>query len=198
MAQVRLILREDVPNLGDAGDLVSVKPGYARNFLLPKGKATVATESRVKELEHHRRVIEEKLGKQLKDARAVEGRLSGIKLETTEKAGTEGKLFGSVTNMRIAELLAEKGFEVDRRKVKLAEPIKTVGEHTVSVKLHRDLETTVKITVHADVVVQEEPDVQDTFSEEALRDDRDRRRRDDDDDDEGPPLDEDAGSRDAE
>ncbi len=149
MALVKLILREDVQNLGHAGDLVSAKPGYARNFLLPRGKASVATESNIKELEHNRRVITEKLAKELKDLDAVRHKLQSVHLEFEMQAGEEGKLFGSVTSQHLAEQLAEKGFAVDRRKVALAEPIKEIGEHTVEVKLHRELSAKVKVVVTA-------------------------------------------------
>ncbi len=149
MAQVRIILREDVPNLGEAGDVVNVKPGYARNFLLPRGMAAVATESRVKELEHHKRVIDEKLAKQMKDLEAVRDRIQALSLETEAQAGDGGKLFGSVTSQNIAALLAEQGIEVDRRKIDLSEPIKSVGEHEVSIKLRREFVAVVKLQVKA-------------------------------------------------
>ena len=147
MGQVKLILREDVPSLGDAGELVSVKPGYARNYLIPQGKASFATEANVKELEHHRRVVEAKLAKQLDSLQAVRKHVEGLSLGVTARAGAEGKLFGSVTALQIAELLAAEGVEVDRRRIQLAEPIKELGEHSVSVKLHRDLVAQVKLTV---------------------------------------------------
>ena len=102
MAQVHLILREDVHRLGEAGDLVSVKPGYARNYLLPQGKARLATAGRVKEIEHQKRVINEKLAKELSDLEAVRSRMAGVVLEFTAQAGEEGKLFGSITSQQIA------------------------------------------------------------------------------------------------
>jgi large subunit ribosomal protein L9 len=149
MAQVKLILSEDVPNLGEAGDLVNVKPGYARNYLLPRGLAAVATDARVKELEHQKRVIAEKLAKQMKDLEAVRDRIQALILETTAQAGEEGKLFGSVTSQNIADLLAEQGIEIDRRKIDLPQPIKNVGEHEVSIKLRREFPATVKVVVQA-------------------------------------------------
>lgn len=152
MAQVKLILTDDVPSLGDAGDLVAVKPGYARNYLIPQGKAILATTARVNELEHHKRVIEEKLARELKDLQAVRDRVESQILEVTARAGEEGKLFGSVTTQQIAELLAERGIEVDRRRIGLREPIKEVGEHAVPVRLHRDLTATVKVVVRAEGV----------------------------------------------
>lgn len=147
MAQVNLILRDDVPNLGEAGDLVSVKPGYARNYLLPRGLAALATEARVKELEHHRRVIAEKMAKQMKDLEALRDLIQAQKLEVTVQAGETGRLFGSVTSAQIAELLAEKGIEIDRRKIALQEPIKEVGEHTVPVRLRSQLVAEVSVRV---------------------------------------------------
>lgn len=147
MAQVRLILREDVVNLGDAGDLVSVKPGYARNFLVPQGKASLATEANVKEFEHQKRVVAEKVAKDLKDLRGVADRVEGTVIEVTANAGEDGKLFGSVTTSQIAELLKEKGTVVDRRKIGLSEPIRQVGEHSVAVRLHPEVVVTVKVVV---------------------------------------------------
>lgn len=149
MADVKLILREDVAKLGDAGELVSVKPGYARNFLLPQGKAILATAARVNELEHHRRIIAEKVAKERKDQEALRDRLEQQRLEVTAQAGEEGRLFGSVTAMQVAELLAEKGIEVDRRRIDLAEPIKEVGEHVVPIRLRGNLVAKVKLQVTA-------------------------------------------------
>jgi len=147
MAQVQLILREDVPSLGDAGELVSVKPGFARNYLVPQGKATVATEANIKELEHQKRVVAEKLAKEMKDLEASRSKLQAVELTVTARVGEEGKLFGSVTTAQIAELLAERGFEIDRRKIALAEPIKEAGEHVVPVQLRREFVAEVKLTV---------------------------------------------------
>lgn len=146
---VKVILREDVANLGEAGEVVAVKPGYARNFLIPEGKAIVATRSKVSELEHHQRVIAEKMAKELKDLRAAKDRLESLSLEISAQAGEEGKLFGSVTSTQIAELVAEKGMKIDRRKIQLAEPIKELGEHRVPVKLHRDVIAKLKLRVIA-------------------------------------------------
>jgi large subunit ribosomal protein L9 len=149
MGTVRLILREDVVALGDAGDVVDVKPGYARNYLLPQGKAILATAARVNELEHHKRVITEQLARQLKELRAVKQKLEGISLEFRAQVGEEGRLFGSVTAQQVAEQLAEKGMEIDRRKIVLAEPIKTIGEHTVTIRLQGELTADVKVRVEA-------------------------------------------------
>lgn len=146
---VKVILREDIARLGDAGDLVNVKPGYARNFLIPQGKAIFATAAKVKELEHHRRIIAENMAKHLKDLTAAKDRLEQLRLEVEAQAGEEGKLFGSVTTLQIAELVAAKGIEIDRRKIDLKEPIKELGDHEVPVKLHREVIATLKLKVTA-------------------------------------------------
>ena len=149
MAQVQLILREDVHRLGEAGDLVSVKPGYARNYLVPQGKAILATVGRVKELDHQKRVISERLAKEVADLEAVKQRMASVVLEFNAQAGDEGKLFGSITAQQIGEQLAEKGFEIDRRKIELDEPIKALGEHEVPVKLRSEMVAHVKVVVTA-------------------------------------------------
>jgi large subunit ribosomal protein L9 len=149
MAQVKVILREDVPRLGDAGEVVSVRPGFARNFLLPQGKAILATKASVNALEHHQRVIGEMQTRGKKAVLAEKTRVEAISLEIAVRVGEEGKLFGSVTAAQIAELLAEKGISVDRRKIELAEPIRGVGEHRVPLRLHRDVVAQVRLTVTA-------------------------------------------------
>ena len=149
MGLIQVILSEDVHALGDAGDIVSVKPGFARNFLLPEGKALLATAARVNEVEHTKRVISEERAKELKDLEAVKAKLDGIKLEISAQSGEEGKIFGSVTSQNLAELLAEKGLEVDRRKIVLDDAIKTVGEHTVAIRLRSDVIAEFQVTVTA-------------------------------------------------
>jgi large subunit ribosomal protein L9 len=150
MRSVKLILREDVPGLGDAGELVRVKVGYARNYLLPQGRAILATESKIKQLEHNKRVVAEKLAKELKDLEALRDRLQSLELEVVAKAGEEGKLFGSVTSAQVADLLAQKGFDIDRRKIALREHIKEVGEHTVPVRLRGELVAELRLKVSAE------------------------------------------------
>lgn len=147
MAQIRVILREDVTSLGDAGDVVTVKAGYARNYLLPQGKAALATEGQVKEIEHHKRVVAEKIARELSGFEKQRDRLQSLALEVKVQAGEEGKLFGSVTALQIAELLAEQGVEVERRKIALDQPIKEIGEHVVPIRLHRDVVAKLKLTV---------------------------------------------------
>ena len=150
MSLVKLILREEIRRLGAAGDLVSVKPGYARNYLLPQGKAVLATRGRVKEAEHQQRVITEKLAKEMKDLEALKVQLEALVLEFAAQAGEEGKLFGSVTAQQVADQLAEKGQSIDRRKISLDEPIRSVGEHVVAVRLRSDVIAELKVVVSAE------------------------------------------------
>lgn len=147
MRQVRVILSEDIPSLGVAGDLVNVKPGYARNFLIPQGKAIPATEARMTQLEHHRRVVAEKVERDLKELNQQKRAFEGAVVEIAAQIGDEGKLFGSVTAAQIAERLAQQGHEVDRRKLELAEPIKEAGEYDVPLRLHREVVATIKVKV---------------------------------------------------
>ena len=174
MSQVKLILKESVHNLGEAGDVVSVKPGYARNYLLPQGKAIPATESRVRELEHHRRILAEKAAKELKDLRGRKDQLEALTLEISARAGEGGRLFGSVTSAQIAELLAARGVEVDRRRIELREPIKQVGEHAVPVKLHREVVARIKLKV---VAVEAAPEADEEEAEPRLSAEEERRER---------------------
>ena len=150
MSLVKLILREEIRRLGSAGDVVSVKPGYARNYLLPQGKAVLATRGRVKEGEHQQRVITEKLAKEMKDLEALKVQLEALVLEFAAQAGEEGKLFGSVTAQQVADQLAEKGQSIDRRKISLDEPIRSVGEHVVAVRLRSDVIAELKVVVSAE------------------------------------------------
>jgi large subunit ribosomal protein L9 len=147
MSQVKLILRDGVPGLGEAGDLVHVKPGFARNFLIPQGKAIFASDARIREVEHHKRVVAEQVAKDLKDLNALKAKVESLALEVKVRVGEEGKLFGSVTSANIHELLSGEGIEVDRRRIELKEPIKEAGEHSVPVKLHRDVVAQLKVAV---------------------------------------------------
>ena len=147
MSQVKLILRDGVPGLGEAGDLVHVKPGFARNFLIPQGKAIFASDARIREVEHHKRVVAEQVAKDLKDLNALKAKVESLALEVKVRVGEEGKLFGSVTSANIHELLSGEGIEVDRRRIELKEPIKEAGVHSVPVKLHRDVVAQLKVAV---------------------------------------------------
>jgi large subunit ribosomal protein L9 len=149
MANVKLILKEDITGLGHAGDVVSVKPGFAKNFLVPQGKATQASEGKIREIEHLKKQIADKVAKELADLKKTQRAIEGLSLEVKAKAGEEGKLFGSVTPAQIAELLQARGYAIDRRKIDL-DAIKELGEHAVKVKLHRDVVATVKVQVSAE------------------------------------------------
>jgi large subunit ribosomal protein L9 len=181
VSSVKLILKESVHNLGEAGDVVSVKPGYARNYLLPQGKAIPATESRVAELEHHKRILAEKAAKELKDLRGRKDQLEALAIEIHARAGEGGRLFGSVTSAQIAEALAAQGHEIDRRRIDLRDPIKEVGKHSVPVKLHREVVAKLSVNV---VAVEAAPEEEDERLEPADDDRRGRRRREREEDDE--------------
>jgi large subunit ribosomal protein L9 len=146
---VEVILTQDISALGDAGEIVSVRPGYARNYLIPQGKAMLATKGRVRELEHKKRVIEEKIRKEIGGHAAVARRLGETELEFQVLAGEEGKLFGSVTSSDIAGRLEEQGIELDRRKIELREPLKQLGEYDVTIRLHREVAAQIHVKVVA-------------------------------------------------
>ena len=147
MATMEVILTEDIHRLGNAGDLVKVKAGFGRNYLLPQGKAMLATPSRVKQVEHQRRMIAEIQKKAVAEFKEIERRLKSVDLSFEMQASPEGKLFGSVTNADIAAKLAAGGVEIERRKIVIAEPIKSVGEHPITVRLHREVQTPLVVKV---------------------------------------------------
>jgi large subunit ribosomal protein L9 len=147
---VKLILREDVENLGKGGDLVEVKPGYGRNFLLPRGLAVPANPKNVRELEHQKKVAEAKAAKLKASADAVARRLAETPVTLKRKVGEQDKLYGSVTALDIVEALGARGLQLDRRIIDLPEPIKTIGDHEVPVKLHREVVGKVKVKVEAE------------------------------------------------
>lgn len=146
---MQVILKENIDTLGHIGDIVKVAPGYARNYLLPKGLAVEATEKNAKALEHVKRQMAYKKDKVTQAAKLLLAKLEGLAVELVHQAGAEGKLFGSVTNMEIAAFLKEKGVDIDRKKIALAEPIKQVGEYTVPVKLHPEVTASLKVSVTA-------------------------------------------------
>ena len=148
---MEVILREDVEKLGNRGEVVKVAPGYARNFLIPKRLAVVATQSNKKIVEQERQAHLRKEAKLAGDAQDLAKLLNGVSVTITQKAGENDQLFGSVTANDIATALAAKNFTIDRRKVQLDEPIKQLGEYKVPVRLHK--EVTAEITV---VVAKEE------------------------------------------
>jgi large subunit ribosomal protein L9 len=144
---MEVILRDDVPGLGIIGDIVRVKPGYARNYLLPRGLAVVADPRNLKQLEHQKRIIAAKKARERGSHEDLARRLADVALEIEARAGKGGKLFGSVTNMDVQRLLSEKGFALDRRRIELREPIKEIGEYDVVVRVGQDVTTKVRLAV---------------------------------------------------
>ena len=144
---MQIILQEDIEKLGHRGDIVTVKPGYARNFLLPRKLAIEATTGNMKALERIRGALAKKTATELDAAQKQAALLNGVALRFTRKTGENEQLFGSVTSADISEGLAAQGFKVDKRQVQLAEPIKVLGEYTVTIKVFRDVTAQVKATV---------------------------------------------------
>jgi len=144
---MEVILRDHVDNLGRRGEVVKVADGFARNYLLPRKLALPATEANKKWIERERKLAEVRDHEEKGAADAIASRLAALELSIGRKVGENDQLYGSVTNADIAEVLAKKGFDVDRRKILLPDPIKTLGEHTVPVKLHRDVTAQVRVTV---------------------------------------------------
>lgn len=149
MEKMQLILKEDVPNLGRSGELVAVKKGYGRNYLIPHGLAVLASEKNKARIEHERKLIELRAAKLRKDAESVAGRIAGATVQIERQVGEGDKLFGSVTARDIEEALAAQGIAVDRKKIQLGEPIKALGQYTVDVKLARDVAGQIKVWVVA-------------------------------------------------
>jgi large subunit ribosomal protein L9 len=147
MPLMELLLKEDVDNLGARGDLVKVKPGYGRNYLLPRGLAIQATPGNKKQIELQRKTILKKEAAERDTATAQANLLKEVTLEFSRKVGDHGILYGSVTSMDIAEALAAKGYEIDRRRVMLKDPIKEPGEFEAPIKLHREVTTNIKVVV---------------------------------------------------
>ncbi len=150
MASTTILLREDVEALGGRGEIVKVRAGYARNYLLPQGLATLATKGNVKQIEQEREALLKKAAVEKATAEAQKDQMGVIELAFERKAGEGGTLFGSVTSMDIAQALQDKGYEVDRRKIVLRDPIKETGEYVVKVKLHREVALEVPVTVTAE------------------------------------------------
>jgi len=150
MANTTVLLREDIDSLGGRGEIVKVKAGYARNFLLPQGFATLATKGNIKQIEQEREALLKKAAVEVATAEAQKEQMSSISLTFERKAGEHGTLFGSVTSMDIADALKAKGYEIDRKRISLRDPIKETGEYTVNVKLHREVAIPIPVTVTAE------------------------------------------------
>ena len=147
---IEVILREDVKSLGKAGELVRVKPGYARNFLLPQGLAFEATEGNKKRIAAETRARGTRDQAERTEAERFAATLGAVTLTLSGKAGEEGKLFGSITAQDIADALAAQGHQVDRRRIELEHPIKTLGQHTVGVRMHPEVHAEVRVSVVAE------------------------------------------------
>jgi large subunit ribosomal protein L9 len=144
---MQVILRDRLENLGNAGDIVQVKPGYARNYLIPKGLAYEATDANLKRIDRERSQVARRAGEQLQEARQRAGAIEGVSITFNVRAGEEGRLFGSITSADIAERLGEQGVEIDRKQIQLDDPIKSLGVFSVPVRLHADVRPEVKVWV---------------------------------------------------
>ncbi len=146
---MELILKETINSLGREGDIVKVKPGYGRNYLLPQGKAVIANEENKAVLEKNKAEIEARLAEERKGAEAIAKKLAGISIEIAQLAGEDDRLFGSVTSADICEKLAELKIDIDKKQIILTDPIKTLGETTVPIKVGFDISTDILVKVTA-------------------------------------------------
>jgi large subunit ribosomal protein L9 len=144
---MQVILKQRLENLGHAGEVVSVKPGYARNYLIPQGFAYEATEANLRRIERERAQIEKRGAEEVTEARERAGKIEGTSVTFSARAGEEGKLFGSITSADIAEKLADQGIEIDRRQIDLDEPIKALGVFAVPIRLHAEVRPEIKVWV---------------------------------------------------
>jgi large subunit ribosomal protein L9 len=147
MAHTKVLLREDVDDLGARGEIVRVRSGYARNYLLPRNLAVEATAGNVKGIESERAALLKKEAKERASAESQSQQVGALQLEFRRKAGEQGALYGSVTSMDVAEALKERGYEIDRHRIHMREPLKRLGEYTVPVRLHREVTIDLKVRV---------------------------------------------------
>jgi large subunit ribosomal protein L9 len=144
---MEVILKEDIANVGKIGEVVRVRDGYARNYLLPRGLVMLANKKNIKTFEHRKKIVADQKQKIMRQAQAIGAELTGATVSISMRAGEEGKLFGSVTNIHIEKALKAKGLTVDRRKIQLEEPIKNLGDFEVPVRLTADLSVPIKVSV---------------------------------------------------
>ncbi len=144
---MKVILKDDVKNLGSMGQVVDVADGFARNYLVPRGLAVEANTKNIKSLEHEKKVIQEKAKKIKSQVQDISEKISSMTIVIKAKVGEEGKLFGSVTSMDIAEQMKNEGIEIDKKKISLEEPIKRIGSYSVNIKMHPEIITQVNIQV---------------------------------------------------
>ena len=147
---MEVILKEDIVNLGKIGEVVRVRDGYARNYLLPRGLVLIANKKNLKTFDHQKKLVADQKQKTMRQAQSAADQLTGVSLVIPMKVGEEGRLFGSVTNIQIEKALKAKGLNVDRRKIHLDEPIKTAGDYEVPVRLAADLTVPLKLSVVSD------------------------------------------------
>ena len=147
---MKVILRENVHNLGSLGDEVNVKPGYARNYLIPQGKATQISSTSAKQIQHYKTILAKERAEAIQKARSLSEKINDMELVFTMKAGDTGKLFGSITSKNIEEELINKGIELDKKFLITTSPIKTLGTHKINVKLHSEVDTKLSIKIVAD------------------------------------------------
>lgn len=156
---MKIVLRKDVEKLGEAGSVQNVSGGYARNFLIPQGMAVYATDGELKVAAHNQAVKDRKIERQERELQSLADKLQGLALSFEARASESGQLFGSIGSADIAEQIKEKtGEEIDRRKVELSDPIRTLGDHTVSIHLVGKLRSTVNVTITGDIVTEEKPE----------------------------------------
>ena len=165
MATTKILLREDIDTLGGRGEIIKVKAGYARNYLLPQGLATLATKANIKQIEGERAALLKKASTEKSTAELQAGQMGDISLSFVRKAGETGQLFGSVTSMDIADALKAKGYETDRRKIVMKDAIKETGDFTVGVKLHREVTIQIPVSVRAEGEVETAKPAQETAPE---------------------------------
>jgi len=151
---MQVILMEKIANLGKLGDVVNVKRGYARNYLIPQGKAKWATESAMAEFESKRAELEKNQAATIAEAQALAEKLDGLLIQITQKTGAEGKLFGSVTNANIVEAINAQGFSIDKSMVSMPEgPLKQVGDHPVTIVLHSDVSAQITVSILGETMI---------------------------------------------
>lgn len=165
---MKVILRADVENLGSLGDVVNVKPGYGRNYLLPQGMAMIASPGNMKVFEHERKKLQARMDALRAEALGLQGRLEKLEIVIPMHVGENGKLYGSVTSSIIGEAIAAMGIDVDRRRILMDAPIRALGEHPIRIRLHADVVAVVPVKVISDQPhIEEDPEEAKEISEEA-------------------------------
>lgn len=144
---MKVLLKQDVRKIGKKGEVLDVKEGYARNFLIPNGLAVEATGGTVKQVEEEKKSLDRKKAKEKEEAEVLAVKLKGLTITLRHKAGEEGRLFGSITSAEIAEAVKQKGFEIDKKRIALDDPIRLVGEYSVKIKLHHEVTAELPVNV---------------------------------------------------